>query len=80
MSEVTHGALPAGLHQLEPRGGPPRALEPRHLYGLALFGDKLFALKPFYRDDAGVHVMEGWRFAEAVVHGRRSEIRTFLAP
>jgi hypothetical protein len=76
---VTYGTLPPGLHQLEPRGGRPTALRPNRLYGLALLGDKLFALTTFYRDDTGaVHVMAGSRFAEAVVRGRRDEIRAFV--
>src|SRR6185295_9569642 len=81
ISEITYGAVPAGLAQIEPAGGPPRPLAARRLYGLALFGDKLFALKTFYRDDAGAfHVMEGWRFADAVLRGRREELSGFVGP
>ena len=77
---VTYGALPAGLRQIEPARGAPRPLLPNHLYGLALFGDKLFALTTFYRDDAGaLHLMPGSRFADAVLRGRRNEIDAFLA-
>jgi hypothetical protein len=80
VSEITYGAAPTGLLQIEPPNGPARALAANRLYGLALFGDKLFALKAFYRDDAGAfHTMEGWRFAEAVLRSRRDELRTFLA-
>ena len=78
---VTYGTLPAGMRQIEPPVGAPRPLLPNHLYGLALFGDKLFALTAFYRDDAGtLHLMPGSRFAEAVLRGRRDEIDAFLAP
>lgn len=78
---VTYGTLPAGLRQIEPPSGTPRALLPNHLYGLALFGDRLFALTTFYRDDAGtLHLMPGSRFAEAVLRGRRDEIDAFIAP
>jgi hypothetical protein len=56
-------------------------LQSNRLYGLALFGDKLFALKAFYRDDAGAfHLMDGARFGEAVVQGRRDAIAAFLHP
>jgi hypothetical protein len=80
LDAVTYGAVPAGLHQIEPPAGIPRGLEPNHLYGLALLGDKLFALTTFYRDDAGrLHLMDGARFAEAVVRGRRDEIAAFVA-
>lgn len=78
LSELVYGVLPAGLGQIEPREGSPAALVPGHLYGLALFGERLFVLKAFYRDDAGMHVMDGGRFAEAVLQGRRDEIRAFL--
>ncbi len=78
---VTYGVTPAGFAALEPRGGAPAPLQPNHLYGLALLGDKLFALKTFYRDDAGtLHLMEGSRFADAVVNGRRDEIDAFVSP
>jgi hypothetical protein len=77
---VTYGALPAGLRQIETPRGAPRPLLTNHLYGLALFGDKLFALTTFYRDDAGaLHLMPGSRFADAVLRGRRNEIDAFLA-
>lgn len=76
---VTYGTVPSGFYELEPQGGRPAPLQPNHLYGLALLGEKLFALTPFYRDDAGtLHVMDGSRFAEAVVDGRRSEIDAFV--
>jgi hypothetical protein len=79
LSEITYGDTPTGLHQIEPAAGEARTLTPNRLYGLALFGDKLFALKTFYRDERGsVHLMEGWRFAEAVLRGRRGEISAFL--
>ncbi len=79
LDAVTYGTLPAGLRQIEPRAGAARVLEPNHLYGLALLGDKLFALTTFYRDAGGaLHLMEGARFAEAVVHGRRDEVAAFL--
>jgi hypothetical protein len=81
LDAVTVGTLPPGLHQIEPPTGRPRDLVSNHLYGLALFGDKLFALTTFYRDDAGaMHTMEGARFAAAVVRGRRDEIAVFLTP
>jgi len=80
LDALTYGTLPAGMRQIEPPTGMPRALRPNHLYGLALIGDKLFALKALYRDDAGtMHLMEGTRFAEAVIAGRREEIAAFLA-
>jgi hypothetical protein len=80
LDTVTYGTLPTGLRQIEPPTGPVRTLAPNHLYGLALLGDKLFALTTFYRDDNGtLHLMEGARFAEAVVHNRRDEIAAFLA-
>lgn len=79
LTEVTYAAVPAGLVQIEPRGAPAELL-PYHLYGLALFGDKLFALKVFYRDQSGVRLMDGWRFAEAVTAGDRTPIRAFLPP
>jgi hypothetical protein len=79
LSEITYGTAPAGLRQIEPADGPARALLPYRLYGLALFGDRLFALTAFYRDaEGGFHLMEGARFAEAVVRGRRREISDFL--
>ena len=78
ISEFTYGEVPAGLEQIEPATGSARTLEAGRLYGLALFGDKLFALKAFYRDEHGVHLMEGWRFAEAVLRDRRDEIGAFL--
>jgi hypothetical protein len=81
LSALTYGEMPSGLEQIEPSGGrAPRELEPRRLYGLALFGEKLFALTAMYRDERGVHLMPGSRFAEAIVAGRREEIRAFLAP
>lgn len=80
LDAVTYGALPATLHQIEPPTGAARALAANHLYGLALLGDKLFALTTFYRDDAGaLHLMDGARFADAVVRGRREEIAAFVA-
>ena len=79
LDAVTYGAVPTGLHQIEPQAGIARGLEANHLYGLALLGDKLFALTTFYRDDGGtLHLMDGARFAEAVVRGRRDEIAAFL--
>jgi hypothetical protein len=78
LTALTYGEIPPGLQQIEPRGGRPAPLHPNRLYGLALFGDKLFVLTVFYRDDAGLHVMKGARFAEAVTGGRREEIRDFL--
>ena len=80
VSEITYGAVPSGLMQIEPTTGGARPLVARRLYGLALFGDKLFALKAFYRDETGLfHVMEGWRFAEAVLRSRRDELTRFVA-
>jgi hypothetical protein len=79
LDTITYGTLPAGLRQIEPPTGTPRALAANHLYGLALLGDKLFALTTFYRDDAGtLHLMDGVRFAEAVVAERRDAIESFL--
>ncbi len=79
LDAITYGAVPAGLHQIEPPVGIARDLEANHLYGLALLGEKLFALTTFYRDDTGtLHLMDGARFAEAVVRGRRDEIAAFL--
>jgi hypothetical protein len=79
LSEVTYAIIPEGLVQIEPRGAPA-ALASHHLYGLALFGDKLFALKVFYRDEHGIRTMDGWRFAEAVTGGDRAPIRDFFTP
>jgi hypothetical protein len=77
---LTFGVPPPGLRQIEPVGGTAAALRPNRLYGLALLGDKLFALKVFYRDDAGVvHLMEGSRFARAIVRNQRDVVTTFLA-
>lgn len=77
---LTYGTVPTGLHQIEPPAGIVRGLEANHLYGLALLGEKLFALTTFYRDDAGtLHLMDGARFAEAVLGGRRDLIAAFLA-
>ncbi|HEY2387195.1 MAG TPA: hypothetical protein VGK30_09555 [Candidatus Binatia bacterium] len=77
---VTYGTEPPGLRRLEPVGGSPAPLRPNHLYGLALLGDKLFALKVFYRDDAGaLHLMDGSRFAQAIVQNRRDLVASFLA-
>jgi hypothetical protein len=78
VSEITYGDVPAGLERIEPRAGRAQTLEPRRLYGLALFGDKLFALKIFYLDERGAHLMDGWRFAEAILRDRREDIRAFL--
>ena len=80
LESVTYGTTPAALRQIEPPAGTTaQALAANHLYGLALLGEKLFVLKAFYRDDGGtLHVMEGTRFAEAVVHDRRDEIAAFL--
>ena len=78
IAEITYGDVPAGLEQIEPPAGRAQVLEPRRLYGLALFGDKLFALKTFYLDERGAHLMEGWRFAEAIVRDHREEISAFL--
>lgn len=78
VAEITYGQVPAGLAQIEPARGAPPALRPHHLYGLALFGDKLFALKVFYRDNAGIHTMDGWRFATAITTGERAPIHAFL--
>lgn len=82
LSEITYGELPPGLHQIEPPNADASAgaapLQPHRLYGLALFGTHLFALKAFVRDEHGVHVMDGARFAEAVVRGRRDELRAFV--
>ncbi len=79
LSELTYGKVPDGLQQIEPPSGSVAPLQPNRLYGLALLGTKLFSLKVFYRDDRGLHLMEGTRFAEAVVHNRRDELRDFLA-
>ena len=77
---LTYGRPPPGFRQIEPVGGPAAALRSNHLYGLALLGDKLFALKVFYRDDAGtLHLMEGSRFARAIVQDRREVVAAFLA-
>jgi hypothetical protein len=78
LSTLTYGQLPAGLVQIEPARGPPAALVDGRLYGLALFGEKLFALKVFYRDAGGVHFMDGWRFAESVTRGERTAVHRFL--
>lgn len=78
LTEVTYGQVPAGLTQIEPAHGVAPALRTGRLYGLALFGEKLFALKIFYRDERGVHFMEGGRFAESVTRGERRAVRTFL--
>ena len=76
---VTYAVPPPGLRQIEPVGGAPQALAPNHLWGLALLGDKLFALTVFYRDDRGaLHLMEGARFAEAVVGNHRDAIAAFM--
>ncbi len=77
---LTYGTAPPGLHRIEPVAGSPAPLRANHLYGLALLGDKLFVLKVFYRDDAGaVHLMDGARFARAIVQNRRDVVTTFLA-
>ena len=77
---LSFGVPPPGLRQIEPTGGTAAALRSNHLYGLALLGDKLFALKVFYRDDAGtLHLMEGTRFARAIVRNQRDVIVAFLA-
>ncbi len=77
---LTHGVVPPGLYQIEPAAGAPAALRANRLYGLSLIGERLFALKVFYRDDAGtVHVMEGSRFARAIVQDQRDVVTTFLA-
>jgi hypothetical protein len=78
LSEITYGDLPPGLHQIEPANAAAAPLQPHRLYGLALFGTRLFALKAFVRDEHGVHLMDGSRFAEAVVAGRRDELRAFV--
>ncbi len=79
ISELTYGDAPEGFQRIEPASGPVPALAPHRLYGLALFGTRLFALKAFYRDERGVHLMDGARFAEAVIWGRRDELRDFVA-
>ena len=78
LSELTYGRVPEGLHQIEPTVGTVAPLQAHRLYGLALLGTRLFSLKVFYRDEHGVHLMEGTRFAEAIVHNRRGELREFL--
>lgn len=79
LTELRYGEVPTGMHQIEPTGGPPAPLERNRLYGLALFGTRLFALKAFYLDDSGAaHLMDGTRFAESVVHGRRDALRAFV--
>ena len=78
LEALTYGEVPAGLRQIEPGAGAARPLVAGRLYGLALFGEKLFALKAFYHDGRAIHVMEGARFAEAVVSGRRDEIAAFV--
>ena len=78
LTEVTYGETPTGLAQIEPGRGTAPPLRPGRLYGLAMLGEKLFSLKVFYRDDRGVHFMEGWRFAESVTRGERRAIHTFL--
>lgn len=76
---VTYAVPPPGLRQIEPPSGAPRPLAANHLWGLALLGDKLFALTVFYRDDGGrLHLMEGARFAEAVVGNHRDAIAAFM--
>jgi len=80
VDSLTYGTSPPGLQRIEPQGGSPAPLRSNHLYGLALLGDKLFALKVFYRDDAGVlHLMDGSEFAQAIVQNRRDVVATFLA-
>jgi hypothetical protein len=80
LSEITYGELPPGLHQIEPTGGGPTVapFQPGRLYGLALFGTRLFVLKAFVRDAHGIRMMDGSQFAEAVVHGHRDELRAFV--
>ncbi len=78
LAEVTYGEVPEGLQQIEPVGGPPASLQEGHLYGLALIGEKLFALTVFYRDGDGIHVMEGRRFAESVIRGERRAVHRFV--
>ena len=75
---MTYGQVPEGLEQIEPVGGRPAPLQEGHLYGLALIGEKLFALTVFYRDADGVHVMEGGPFAESVIRGKRRAVHSFL--
>jgi len=80
VDSLTYGISPPGLQRIEPQGGSPAPLRSNHLYGLALLGDKLFALKLFYRDDAGaLHLMDGSEFAQAIVQNRRDVVATFLA-
>jgi hypothetical protein len=79
LSEITYGELPAGLYQLEPAPDASLAtVQAHHLYGIALFGTRLFALKAFVRDEHGIRTMDGTRFAEAVVRGRHDELRAFV--
>jgi hypothetical protein len=78
VDHLTWGEVPAGLHRIEPADGAARTLENGRLYALALFGHQLFALKTFYRDERGIHLLDGARFATAVVENRRGELRDFL--